>query len=362
VKKQPTFFNCEKKDQEKMSTFACEECEKATALWRCAECNQALCGICDANLHAKGTRKSHKRTPFAQPTMRAVAPEAVKLTIPTKPATVEEASKLPNTKQIDRTSAYMFGDPQDETNKLLKQMDFIYGDLKNEMDTVGTGKELERSCPTCGLQVKKEGTVINAMGRQFHPECFRCAYCNVIFGETPFVEQDGKPYCPADHRKLFSTKCYVCGEYIKSQVVRALGHNYHAEHFTCVICKKPLSNNFLEHQGEPYCPEDYATRFVPKCPVCLKPIMGGYVDANGKRMHQECFACTTCHRSLLNSKAFSLNDKPYCEQHYHAANNTLCGSCNQPVTGKAITAFGRAFHPGCFNCTVCKVPLSNAFY
>ena len=56
----------------------------------------------------------------------------------------------------------------------------------------------------------------------FHEECFKCAKCGRIFYHTAFIEQDGKFYCPADHKLLFSSKCAAwCVAPALSQWVRA---------------------------------------------------------------------------------------------------------------------------------------------
>ena len=38
---------------------------------------------------------------------------------------------------------------------------------------------------------------MNAIGKHFHPECFNCAYCGKLFGNSPFFLEDGLPYCEA---------------------------------------------------------------------------------------------------------------------------------------------------------------------
>ena len=43
---------------------------------------------------------------------------------------------------------------------------------------------------------------LKAMGRTFHQECFVCAYCGKMFGNSPFYLEDGLPYCEKGARKL----------------------------------------------------------------------------------------------------------------------------------------------------------------
>ena len=56
-------------------------------------------------------------------------------------------------------------------------------------------------------------SIIGAMDMKWHLECFICCECSTPFCDgTPFVEHDGKAYCPADHGRLFGTKCEGCGK------------------------------------------------------------------------------------------------------------------------------------------------------
>jgi len=83
---------------------------------------------------------------------------------------------------------------------------------------------------------------LNAIGRHFHPECFNCAHCGKLFGNTPFFLEDGNPYCEADWNELFTTKCFACGFPVEAgdRWVEALNHNYHSQCFNCTVCRKTL--------------------------------------------------------------------------------------------------------------------------
>ena len=36
---------------------------------------------------------------------------------------------------------------------------------------------------------------LKAIGKAYHPECFACAYCGGLFGNSAFFLEDGLPYC-----------------------------------------------------------------------------------------------------------------------------------------------------------------------
>ena len=49
-----------------------------------------------------------------------------------------------------------------------------------------------------------------AMGRQWHPHCFKCYQCGVPLSPNNFKEKDGKPYCNQHFQEMFLPKCYGC--------------------------------------------------------------------------------------------------------------------------------------------------------
>lgn len=54
----------------------------------------------------------------------------------------------------------------------------------------------------------------------------------------------------------------------------AMGKPWHPECFRCTVCVKPLQpDNFKEHDGKPYCEKDYNNLFAPKCAGCKGPIV-----------------------------------------------------------------------------------------
>ncbi|XP_055380059.1 PDZ and LIM domain protein Zasp-like isoform X7 [Condylostylus longicornis] len=115
-------------------------------------------------------------------------------------------------------------------------------------------KYLAPTCSKCNGKIK--GDCLNAIGKHFHPECFTCAYCGKLFGNTPFFLEDGEPYCEADWNELFTTKCFACGFPVEAgdRWVEALNHNYHSQCFNCTMCKKNLEGqSFFNKGGRPFC-------------------------------------------------------------------------------------------------------------
>lgn len=54
---------------------------------------------------------------------------------------------------------------------------------------------------------------LNAIGKHFHPECFTCAYCGKLFGNSPFFLEDALPYCEAGNQ-LIRKSCVFKSYYI----------------------------------------------------------------------------------------------------------------------------------------------------
>ncbi|XP_029159418.1 uncharacterized protein LOC114931480 isoform X6 [Nylanderia fulva] len=115
-------------------------------------------------------------------------------------------------------------------------------------------KFIAPSCNKCNNKIR--GDCLNAIGKHFHPECFNCAYCGKLFGNTPFFLEEGLPYCEADWNELFTTKCFACGFPVEAgdRWVEALNNNYHSQCFNCTMCKKNLEGqSFYAKGGRPFC-------------------------------------------------------------------------------------------------------------
>eukprot|EP00092_Neocalanus_flemingeri_P004273 GFUD01004593.1.p1 GENE.GFUD01004593.1~~GFUD01004593.1.p1 ORF type:complete len:858 (-),score=130.03 GFUD01004593.1:824-3397(-) len=116
------------------------------------------------------------------------------------------------------------------------------------------GRYLAPDCEKCRRKII--GNCLKAMGKNFHPECFACAYCGKIFANSPFYLEDGLPYCEEDWNELFTTKCISCGFPIEAgdRWVEALNNNYHSQCFNCTLCKKNLEGqSFFVKAGKPFC-------------------------------------------------------------------------------------------------------------
>ncbi|CRK23082.1 hypothetical protein BN1723_012892 [Verticillium longisporum] len=103
------------------------------------------------------------------------------------------------------------------------------------------------------------------------------------------------------------------------------------------------------------------------CKSCGDPIKGKSISsADGRltgRYHKACFVCTTCTEPFTSAEFYVHNDKPYCEQHYHKLNGSLCGSCGRGIEGQYLEdEESIKYHVGCFRCGDCGMSLSNGYF
>jgi hypothetical protein len=62
-----------------------------------------------------------------------------------------------------------------------------------------------------GCEKAISGVVINAMGKRWHANCFKCKQCGENLEHMAFFEKDGFPYCGLDYHEKFSLRCDYCG-------------------------------------------------------------------------------------------------------------------------------------------------------
>ncbi|KAJ4356604.1 uncharacterized protein N0V89_004639 [Didymosphaeria variabile] len=104
-----------------------------------------------------------------------------------------------------------------------------------------------------------------------------------------------------------------------------------------------------------------------RCRGCSEQIVGKSIkDSSGRltgRYHKQCFVCRTCRDPFPTAEFYVFNNAPYCEQHYHQLNGSLCRACNRGIEGQYLETDQRLkFHPRCFSCNTCRIVLRDDYY
>ncbi|TVY25085.1 Paxillin-like protein [Lachnellula hyalina] len=103
------------------------------------------------------------------------------------------------------------------------------------------------------------------------------------------------------------------------------------------------------------------------CKGCGQAITGKSVSsADGRltgRYHKHCFVCATCSEPFQASTFYVINDRPYCERHYHKLNGSICTACDKGIEGQFLESERKQkFHPGCLTCADCKRSLKHDYF
>lgn len=149
--------------------------------------------------------------------------------------------------------------------------------------------------------------------------------------------------------------CAHCHKPILGEVINALNMAFHPEHFMCGNCQTPLgTSNFYEQDGIPHCEPCYQELFCSRCAHCDEPITGRCVTALNRKWHVDHFICTQCLGPFQGGTFFEKDGRPYCENCFHNAFSSRCAGCNQAIRGECINALGQQWHPEHFVCNYCQ--------
>lgn len=226
---------------------------------------------------------------------------------------------------------------------------------------VATGPQ----CAACAQTIV--GRITNVMGKQLHPECFRCKACDAPFAAGGHIEHEGQAYCEECYWSRFAPKCERCTLPIKTRTIVCAGKTYHAEHFACCGCGAALASKpYKEFEGDAFCGNCFGERvrvIAPAshpCARCKKPIFGEYVTISGQKMHPEHYKCAACGCDFTNGDCHDYDGQLYCAEDYRKLLKSVCFGCRKPIAGRSLTAMGRVWHPEHFVCAHCHSPFPSS--
>ncbi|VDL94175.1 unnamed protein product [Schistocephalus solidus] len=102
------------------------------------------------------------------------------------------------------------------------------------------------------------GSILNALDKRWHPECFLCAGCQNQLANQSFHCKDEVPYCINCWKERFQPRCATCHVIIdpSEQYMTYNDNAYHKGCFTCNKCKNTLAGKqFCIVDGQYLCPE-----------------------------------------------------------------------------------------------------------
>ncbi|NXS23955.1 FBLI1 protein, partial [Mystacornis crossleyi] len=179
-------------------------------------------------------------------------------------------------------------------------------------------------CAFCHKALGPRQPTVEAMRKQYHPDCFTCRTCRRLLAGQRYFQRDGCPLCDTCFQATLE-KCAKCQGLITEHIIRALGKGYHPSCFSCAACGRAIGTESftVDEQGDVYCVPDFYRKYAAVCSACEHPIVPREdedtykIECLGRSFHESCYRCESC-RMLLSPEltengCYPLDDHLLCK-------------------------------------------------
>ncbi|NXE39448.1 FBLI1 protein, partial [Ptilorrhoa leucosticta] len=191
-------------------------------------------------------------------------------------------------------------------------------------------------CAFCHKALGPREPTVEAMRKQYHPDCFTCRTCHRLLAGQRYFQRDGCPTCDTCFQATLE-KCAKCQGLITEYIIRALGKGYHPSCFSCAACGRAIGTESfaVDEQGDVYCVPDFYRKYAAVCSACERPIVPREdedtykIECLGRSFHESCYRCESCRMplslELTENGCYPLDDHLLCKScHVRWRNESSC--------------------------------------
>ncbi|XP_055588337.1 LIM and senescent cell antigen-like-containing domain protein 1 isoform X2 [Uranotaenia lowii] len=172
----------------------------------------------------------------------------------------------------------------------------------------------------------------------------------------------------SSNMSLGTMTCTRCDEGFEphERIVNSNGQLWHTQCFVCSQCFRQFPEGiFYEFEGRKYCEKDFHILFAPCCNKCNDFVIGRVIKAMAANWHPECFTCERCNIPLADSGFIRNQNRALCHDCNRKEKNDgqgkyICNKCHGVIDDAPLRFRGDVYHGYHFNCTSCGVELDSS--
>eukprot|EP00746_Dinoflagellata_sp_MGD_P015224 gnl/MRDRNA2_/MRDRNA2_133729_c0_seq1.p1 gnl/MRDRNA2_/MRDRNA2_133729_c0~~gnl/MRDRNA2_/MRDRNA2_133729_c0_seq1.p1 ORF type:complete len:509 (+),score=60.46 gnl/MRDRNA2_/MRDRNA2_133729_c0_seq1:71-1597(+) len=210
-------------------------------------------------------------------------------------------------------------------------------------------------CLTC-RQPLTNGQIISVDGGEYHASCFTCAECKKPIDGSYLPSKKSNGFICGNCARQDLPKCAACGEIIEDACTKIQEKVYHKKCLNCVVCKKEVRGQYFPDASGGFRCGMCNRKQLPKCCGCNKPIESRSMVVEENSYHPDCFKCVRCQLPIPGQ--FCKEGDGYmcskCVDAEEAEAAPRCAACKRLIAGKMMTLKGQKYHKECFVCKECN--------